>query len=422
MKGIAEVRVPASSSSGQTLQLHGDSANAYVHTSQYYEYDKQESQSHFSITLLMFTGLLAFILWAALFEIDQAVRAQGQVIPSARTQIIQAADGGVLAQLLVHEGQTVEAGQRLAVLEKERVNATFEESRAKVAALTAALVRAKAESVRKAPVFPAELNDYPDFVTVERNLYTQRRRGLQDELHTLQSGLDMSLEELRMSEALFKTGDTSRIEVLRAKRLVSEHRGKISAARNKYLQEARKEITKLEADLASARHQLEERRNVLHHKELITPVAGIVKYLKVNTVGGVLGSGDELMQISPTESDMLIEVKINPADIGQLSLGLPVSIKLDAFDFSIFGTLHGTLDYISSDTLTEQSSDGQSNTYYRARIRLDAEAGKHNPKLAHVDLKPGMTALVDVKTDSRTVLQYLAKPIYRAFGGAMTER
>ncbi len=130
------------------------------------------------------------------------------------------------------------------------------------------------------------------------------------------------------------------------------------------------------------------------------------------------------MRISPTEGEMVFEVKINPADIGQLCTGLPVSIKLDAFDYSIYGSLEGTLTYLSSDTLSEQGANGQTNTYYRAQVRIDVERAKThpNPKLAGVELKPGMTATVDIRTGHRSVLKYLAKPVYRAFGGAMNER
>jgi len=156
----------------------------------------------------------------------------------------------------------------------------------------------------------------------------------------------------------------------------------------------------------------------------VAPIAGVVKYLKLTTIGGVLRAGDELMQISPTEGEMVFEVKINPADIGQLSIGLPVSIKLDAFDYSIYGSLEGTLTYLSSDTLAEQAANGQTNTYYRAQVRIDASRAKAhpNPKLASVDLKPGMTATVDIRTGHRSVLKYLAKPVYKAFGGALNER
>jgi adhesin transport system membrane fusion protein len=240
----------------------------------------------------------------------------------------------------------------------------------------------------------------------------------------LKEALGMASEELRMNEMLLKTGDTSLLEVMRAKRQVGDIEGRINATRNKYLQEARTEATKLSDDLASNRYKLAERQSVLGHTVLTAPIAGVVKYLKITTIGGVLRAGDEMMQISPTEGDMVFEVKINPVDIGQLRLGLPVSIKLDAFDYSVYGSLEGTLSYLSSDTLVEQGPNGQSSSYYRAQVRLDAERAKShpNPMLATVVMKPGMTSTVDIRTGNRSVLKYLAKPIYKAFGGALNER
>ncbi len=375
-----------------------------------------------SMTTLLLIGLSAFVLWAALFKIDQTVRTQGQLIPIARTQVIQAADGGVLSRILVQEGQTVVAGQALAELERDRSNASYEESRAKNMALSAGLIRAQAEASERQPNFDAKFQEFPEFVAVQRALYNQRKRSLQEELATLKDALDMAQDELKMNDALLVTGDISRLDVMRAKRQVGELQGRINAVRNKYLQEARQEATKLAEDLSTSRYKLQEQQSILSHTVLSAPVAGVVKYLKVTTIGGVLRTGDELMQISPTDGDLVIEAKINPADIGQLKPGLPVAIKLDAFDYSVYGSLTGTLSYISSDTLTEQAANGQASTYYRAQVRLDPKSATTNPKLVDVALKPGMTATVDIQTNSRSVLEYLAKPVFKAFGGAMHER
>ncbi len=373
-----------------------------------------------SMTLLLLLGLVAFLTWAAWFEIDQTVRAQGQMIPGARTQIIQAADGGVLSRILVKEGQSVVSGEQLAVLERERPHAAFEESRAKDAALAAALVRAQAEALEQTPQFGTKLREFPQFVSAQQSLFEQRRRSLNEELATIRDAIDMAQEEFRMNEALLNTGDISRIEVMRARRQLSELQGKASALRNKYLQDARVEASKLAEELSSSRYKLEERQSILDHTVLVAPVAGVVKYLKVSTQGGVLRAGDELMQISPTEGDMVLEVKLNPTDIGQLQIGLPVAVRLDAFDYSIYGNLQGTLSYISSDTLSEQSASGQTSTYYRAHVRIGTEQG--NAKLVGVALKPGMTATIDIRTARRSVLQYLAKPVLKAFSGALNER
>jgi adhesin transport system membrane fusion protein len=381
---------------------------------------EQKKGFRLSIIVVLAAMFAVFLGWAAWFEIDQTVRAQGSIITSARTQIIQAADGGVLSQILVQEGQEVKAGQRLAMLEKDRSNAAFEESRSKVAALQAGLIRAKAESLGTKPVFPPSLKAYPEFVSAQERLYAQRRASLTDATESLEEALKLAREELQMNQALLKGGDVSRVEVMRALRQVTDIEARLAELRNKYLQEARTEVTRLEDELSSQRYKLDERRSVLEHTDLIAPVAGIVKYLRINTVGGVLRAGDELMQISPTESDMVIEAKINPVDIGQLELGLPVLVKLDAFDFSVYGMLVGKLTYISSDTLVEQGPNGQSLSFYRVQVRLEDQQA--NQVLARVALKPGMTSTIDIKTRTRSVLRYLLKPVIKTFSGALNER
>ncbi len=380
----------------------------------------QAPRFRLSLILVMAVMFAVFVAWAAWFEIDQTVRAQGSIVTTARTQIIQAADGGVLAEILVQEGQEVKAGQRLAMLERDRSSAAYEESRSKVAALQSALIRARAESTGIQPTFPDELKAYPDFVLAQQRLFAQKRETLRAAADALQDALKLARQELEMNQALLNSGDVSRVEVMRALRQVGDLEARLSELKNKYEQEARTEVARLEDELSSQRHRLEERRSVLEHTDMSAPVAGIVKYLRVNTVGGVLRAGDELMQISPTESEMLIEARINPADIGQLDLGLPVQVKLDAFDYSVYGMLTGTLTYISSDTLVEQGANGQSTTYYRARIQLDRK--QTNPMLAKVELKPGMTSTIDIKTKTRSVLRYLIKPVIRTFSGALNER
>ena len=364
--------------------------------------------------------LVVFLGWAALFELDQTVRAQGKLIPSDHTQIIQVADGGVLSRILVQEGDTVVSGQPLAELEKERANASFTESRAKQASLEIALIRAQAEADQKTPDFGKNYADFPQFQSLQMALYHQRKRSLVQDLESLTDAIDSAQHEYELNKKLFTTGDTSQLEVMRAQRQVTELQGRINSVRNKYLQDARAEAAKVAEELSTNYYRLEERQSVLDHTTITAPVAGIVKYQRVTTIGGVLRQGDELMQISPTETEPVFEVNINPADIGQLKAGLPATIRLDAFDNSIYGVLHGTLLYISSDTLTEQGPNGQANTFYRAKVSLHAD--KHNPKLSAAMLKAGMTATVDLKTGGRSVLKYLIKPIYKAFGGALTEK
>jgi len=379
-----------------------------------------QSQQYVTPTRLMALGLLAFALWSTQSEMDQTVRSSGQVIAVARNQIIQAADGGVLTQLMVSEGQHVQAGQVVANLETTRSEAGFQEIKAKLTALQAARMRAHAESTGGLLTFSEKFDVNGQFKSAQEQIYKQKKQSLDEDLGLLNSSLWLSEEELRISQSLFKSGDLSQIELMKSQRQVHEIQGRIVNLRNKYLQDAKQELGRLEEEISSHQFKLNERQSLLDHSVLTTPVAGIVKVIRINTVGGVLRAGDEVMQISPTESGQVIEAKINPSDIGELKIGLPVAIKLDAFDFSVYGMLHGNLSHISSDTLTESGPNGTAQTYYRIQVEL---APKHaSDRIQISDLKPGMTASLDIRTRARSVWQYLTKPIQKAFSGALHER
>ena len=389
-----------------------------------------------SATRLMVLGLCAFMVWANLFELDQTVRSSGQVIASARNQIIQAADGGVLTHLMVSEGEHVRAGQIVAQLETIRSEASFQEVNGKLLALQAALIRAQAESSEQELKFDAKFDPQQKFKLGQQQIYLQKKQSLEDDLTLLRAGLKLSEEELNISQQLFKSGDLSQVEVMKAQRQVHDSQGRINSLRNKYLQDAKQDVIRLEDEISSNRYKLHERQSLLDHSTLTTPVAGIVKILRINTVGGVLRAGDELMHISPTESAQVIEAKINPSDIGELEIGMPVNIKLDAFDDSVDGMLQGTLSYISSDTLSEAGPGGSTQTYYRIQVALDTAQATHPSKLDSTrplaagpvqrlnmtNLKPGMTATLDIRTRTRTVMHYLTKPVQKAFSGALHER
>jgi adhesin transport system membrane fusion protein len=325
-----------------------------------------------------------------------------------------------LTQLLVAEGQGVQAGQVVAKLETTRTEAGFQEIQAKLTALRAAHMRAKAESSGEPLNFDAKFDGRGQFKLAQEQIYKQKKQSLNEDLAILNSSLELSEEELRISQSLFKSGDLSQIELMKSQRQVHESQGRILSVKNKYLQDAKQELGRLEEEISTHQFKLDERQSLLDHSVLTTPVAGIVKVIRINTVGGVLRAGDELMQISPTESGQVIEAKINPGDIGDLKLGLPVSIKLDAFDFSVYGMLKGKLSHISSDTLTESGPNGAVQTYYRIQVELAPLQASHRIKPS--DLKPGMTASLDVRTRSRSVWKYLTQPIQKAFSGALHER
>ena len=378
----------------------------------------------FSMIWLLAGSLFVLITFAAVFDIDQAVRAQGQVIPGSRTQVIQAVDGGMLTALYVKEGDAVKAGQKLAELEADRAQAGYAQSQAELASKRIALVRARAELVGLPPRYGNEYKEYADFVSAQLGIYRQRKQSLDEELAVLNMSMQLAKDELGMNQRLYQDGDISQSEVMRAQRQVLDLQSRVASTKNKYLQDTRTELAKLEDDLSNSRYKRDEKENILKHTDLSSPMDGVIKLVRVSTVGGVLKPGDELMQISPVEDELLIEIKVNPADVGALKPSLPTTLRFDAFDSSIYGNVQGTLRYISPDTLTEQGAGGQSQIYYRALVALDwAATQKHSSgRIQAKDIKPGMTATADVLTGKRSVLTYLIKPISRAFSGALTQR
>lgn len=390
----------------------------------YLDEDKKSGR----LILLLSASLAAFIAWAGYFEIDQTVHTTGQVILSARTQLVQTADGGVLKELTVQEGDTVTSGQLLAVLEKERVQANLEETRARTMSLKAALIRAKAEVQFQTPQFGSEFRRYPEFVSAQQGLYAQRKRSLDEELRTMQDGLAMAMQEKRMNDNLFKSGDVSELDVLRAKRQVTEIEGRIAATKNKYLQDTRTEMTRIEDELSSQNQKLNGAESLLSHTDIMAPMDGVVKTLKIHTLGGVLRPGDELMQIAPVGDALLVEARVSPADIGQLVIGQSVFITLDAYDYSIYGNLIGELTDISPDTLSDSNAQGslvntptgQPSVYYKVNIRIAKD--QENPKVASMEIKPGMTASIDIRTGTRNLLTYLLKPVIKTLGTSLNER
>ena len=368
--------------------------------------------------------VIAMVGFAAVFEIDQAVRAQGQVITDSRTQVVQTVDGGMLTALYVREGDQVRAGQALAEFERDRALANYNQAKAEVASRSIAIIRAQAELTEQSPDFSAYQQAWPTFVAVQQGIYTQRKRGLDEEVMVLNAQLRLARQELTMSQNLQKNGDISQTEVMRAEREVLDLQARINAANNKYFQDSRLELAKLQDDLSASENKRLERENILNHTQLVAPMDGVVKFVRITTLGGVLKPGDELMQISPLDDELLVEIKLNPMDVSQVAVGLPVTLGFDALDPTIFGKVPGQLRYISPDTLNEQGSNGQETTYYRAIVAIDwTQHQQQRLQLIQAqDIKPGMTATADVLTGKRSLLHFIFKPITRAFSGALIQR
>jgi len=363
---------------------------------------------------------IVLLLWAAFSKIDQTTRAMGQVITSAKSQVIQSFDGGVLEEMLVKEGDVVEKDQVLARLEGTRMLTTYLETKAKAAALSTAVSRLRTEVYGRPLKFDAISNDHPEFQANQKILLKKRQQALNEELGSIKEQLNLAIAELNMTEPLLKTGDVSKVEVLRLQRQANDLRSQISNKRNKYFQDAQAELNKLEEEFAGVSQVLTQKKEQLDRIELKAPMAGVVKNVKITTLGGVIKPGEEVMQIVPSGDDLVIEAKIKPSDIAFLKPGLEAIIKLDAYDYSIYGTLKGQLIYISPDTLTEDSKSGEQ-TYYRAKIQTNIKQLSSKPK-EKLEIQPGMTATVEIITGKHTVLSYLTKPITKTLKESMTER
>lgn len=364
---------------------------------------------------------LVLFLWSAFFHIDQVVNAQGQVIADSKTQILQAADGGVLIDMKVKEGDSVEKGQVIAVLEKNRAQAAYSESLGKVTALRMTVWRLQAELAEKDLSYDQSLKDnYPDLVETQMNLYRKRRQAYIEQVAVLKDNVKLSEQELAMNLPLEKMGDISKADILKLKRTVNEARGALANQKNKYFQDASTELNKAEEDLNAQEQTLADRQQLLEHTDIIAPAAGIVKSIKVTTLGGVVRQGDEILQILPTESDLIIEAKVKPTDMAYMKVGLPAKVKLDAYDYSIFGSMKGRVSYVSADALNEDTKNGPL-TYYRVKVNI-GEKDFLGSRAKDIEVRPGMTATVDVKTGSRTVLSYILKPITKTLGSSFGER
>lgn len=384
--------------------------------------DRERPKSGRSLIILISVfALIGFFLWARWAELDQITRATGQVIPSGRVQVVQSADGGVITELLVREGDAVTRGQLLVRLDFTKARAAVEESRAKEAALRAALTRLEAELYDKPLEFAPSVAEYPDFIQNQTSLFEKRRTALEQELKTMGEMLELVSQELKMNEPLLATGDVSRSEVLRLQRQVAEIGGKIVDRRNRYLQELQTELTKTEEELVTAVQLRAQREDQLSRTELYAPTGGIVKNVRFTTVGAVLRPGDEMLQIVPSDDELIVEAKVVPSDIGFIRLGQPVNVKFDAYDYAIYGAGKGEVSYISADTLTEQTARGEL-SYYRVHVKVDASAMQARRPNETIELQPGMTATAEIKTGQNTVLRFLTKPLTKTISEAFTER
>lgn len=359
--------------------------------------------------------LVAGLVWAHFARVEEVTRGEATVVSQSREQSIQSLEGGIVRQIAVREGELVEKAQLLARIDPTRAESSYRELRSKALGLKATIARLRAEAYGVALAFPDDVKREPALVRQETAAYEARRRVMEEGVAALSRSRALVLREIAMSEPLAAKGLISEVEILRMRRQAADLDAQIVERRNRYRAEAGAELTRLEPELAQTDESLVGRADVLARTEVVAPMRGVVKNVRVHTSGAVVQPGEHIMEIAPVDDTLLVEARIKPSDVAFLRPGLPALVKVSAYDYAIYGGLHGRVVSVGPDTVKDEqraASGRPDATYYRLMVETDANAlevaGRRLPIL------PGMQATVDVRTGEKTVLDYLLKPIFKA--------
>ena len=370
----------------------------------------------------LFVVIIPLLIWANFAEIEQRSSTRGIVIAADKTQKIQAPIDGVVDSIMVKEGVKVKKGEVLIVLEKEQNQASLDAAASKVASLKAKLRRLKAETHSEDLNYPVGFlqNDYQEFITTQQNLFLLRKKSLEDETSSLVSALMLKEEEFASNQSLVESGDIGRNKILKIDREIVDLKGKILNIKNKFFQAAQEEMTKTAEELSIRKEMLTEKKVTLNRSEIISHMDAIVKEIIITTKGAKVRPGDVILELVPLGQELIIEAKLKPTDISFIKKGQRASVKLDTYDFSIYGSFDGKVEYISPDTIIEKTSLGDE-YFFKVLISLD-HSDLFTKKGTAINVTTGMGAQVDIITGSRTVLHYLTKPVIKVLDESFTER
>ena len=413
-------------------------------------------------SLLLFSMAATFtalVVWAGMSEVDTVAQGMGKVIPSARVQLLQSLEGGLVRGIHVTQGQAVEAGASLISLSPTQAGGDYQTRRQQTLALQARMVRLQAESEGQEPKFSAELQQLtPEFVKVERASFEGRRaeQGMQAVMFdaqveqrtreveeakiamaTAEESLAGAREERLIMEKLVAQGLEPRIELVRLDRAISEAQGRLNSAQaviprarqgiieararadsvqKQFRTQAREELNRTTGDLRAMEQGMPALEDRVERTELKAPVRGIVNRVFVNTLGGVAKPGDPLVEIVPADDPLVVEAMVNPKDIGFVVLGQTARVKLTAYDYSLFGAMPGKVVQISPDAITTERGE----SFFTVRIETERTMFENLDK--KLPIMSGMQAQVDIVTGSKTVLSYLMKPVIAVRESAFRER
>lgn len=360
---------------------------------------------------LLCAAVAVAIIWASLARVDEITRSEGRIVPDGREQVIASLDAGILRELKVREGQEVQAGQELAILDPTRVEAQQAEGQIKLLAMKAAAARLDAEANGRATVqWPPGVDPKARYAQGEAESFEARKRVLEEAVSSINRSLGLISKELKLAQDMAARGLMSDVEVMRLNRQVNEIQQQRAERLSRYRQEASQELVRVQSELAQLDEQMVVRQDALTRTVLKSPVHGVVKGVKVGTIGGVIGSGTPILEISPIGPKVLVEAKIKPRDIGFVRLGQTAEVKLAGYDFNVYGGLEGKVTYMGPDAVVEGDKTGEG--HYR--VVITAERNNLKYKGEPLPVIPGMTATVEIKTGERSVLSYLLRPMLKS--------
>ncbi|MDO8263419.1 MAG: HlyD family type I secretion periplasmic adaptor subunit [Gallionella sp.] len=371
------------------------------------------------ILLYVVTIFLALAaIWAHFAVLDEITSGLGKVIPSSQVQTIQNLEGGILSELSVHEGDVVKKDQMLLRIDDTKFASSYKEGRARYLALLAANARLQAQTTGSQPVFSQELHDEAaESVKIESSLFDSQMKSLDAAMDSVRRSYKLAKEELDRTKPLVKKGAVSEVEILRLQRQVNDLLGQVEDKRNKFRADAQSQLNNNQLDIAGLEQTNISSADRVSRTIVRSPVHGVIKKIHVVTIGGIIQPGMDIMEIVPIEENLLIEAKVRPADIAFLRPGQDATVKITAYDFSIYGGIRGKLEHISADTIID---DKQGESYFLIRVRTDSNFIQSGDK--QLPIIPGMTASVEILTGKKSVLSYLLKPFLKAKEKALRER
>ena len=362
---------------------------------------------------LVTASILAFFIWAGFADLDEIVRGAGEVVPSSNAQIIQNLEGGIVSKIYVREGDLVEFEQPLAQLSRTMFEGNFQELEARVIGLEAQYLRLQAElGYAETFNFPEHIrNSDPLMVKSELALFDARRNEYINAKASFEETIALHSQEVQLLENLLKKSLIPQRELITAQQALAEAKSNLNAMETEYSLARSEQLSEVLAELNQSRALLRVRKDQLKRTTILSPVMGIVNELSVSTIGGVVGPGDPIMELVPLEDELRVEARIRPEDVAFIRPGMRSTVKLSAYDYTVYGSLSGELVHVSADTF-EDERKRDSEPYYKVVVAVDSESLSKSSN--EIVIRPGMLADVELHTGEKTVLQYLLKPLFKA--------